>query len=99
LAHALYYLNKEYKFEMDEELKNIPKNIIKKLYRGLKNIGYPMEIQHIVDDEAQSWLATSYKKDFDVEFNFTMEEIGVVHKIFKKIFIKYEKQVEVKKIC
>jgi hypothetical protein len=99
LAHALYYLIDEYKLAMDEELKNIPKNILKKLYRGLKNIGYPMNIQHIVDDEAQSWLATSTKKDFDIEFNFTTEEIGEVHKVFKKIFTKYEKQIESKEIC
>lgn len=98
LAHAIYYLDEQYKIDMDNELKNVSSKIMKKLYKGLTKIGYPMNIQHIVDDEAQSWLATSHKNDFDIEFNFTMEEIGETHKKFKKIFKQYSKQIKSKKI-
>jgi hypothetical protein len=95
-AHALYYTNQDYKNEMDSELTLIPKKIKTKLYRGLKRIGYPMTIQHIVDDESQAWLATSYKRDFENEFNFIMEEIQVTHRTFKKIFKNYTKAINVK---
>jgi len=84
---------------MLRELNNIPQNILKKLYEGLTKIGYPMSIQYIVDDEAQSWLATSYESDFNKEFNFNMQEIEETHLKFKNIFDKYKENIKSKKIC
>lgn len=93
LAHAIYYLYPEYKIEMDIAISEIPNTIMKKVLAGFRTIGYPMKNKHIIADETQAWMATSYNYTFYEDFDMGMGEAGDTHTMFKKIFKKYYKQL------
>lgn len=99
LAHAIWYLNENYKDEMRNCFKVITPLVDRKVMDGFKEIGYPMKIKSIITDELQSWLATSTKQTFKDEFNLTMKEVGKIHKQFREVFDRYQAKIKRKKIC
>lgn len=56
LAHAFYYLNKDYKIEMDELYKTWDANDIKKVHKVFKTDGYS---RAVYKDELQAYYSTS----------------------------------------
>ena len=55
IAHAMYYLNKQYKNEIDELLNTIPNKKRELMKKQLKRHGYSISV---FDDETQAYLAT-----------------------------------------
>lgn len=98
LAHAIWYLDENYKDEMRNCFKSITPLVDRKIMDGFKEIGYPMKIKSIITDELQSWLATSTKQTFKDEFGLTIKEVGKIHTQFREVFDKYQVKIKKKKI-
>lgn len=60
-AHALFYLNKEYKKEMISLINNLPKRYKNKIKTALKKLGYTKAV-HI--DEMQAYLSCGIHRSF-----------------------------------
>lgn len=60
LAHGYYYLDKEYKNQMDEDVKALSPAVWRRVRAGLKELGY---IDQVLMDEAQAFLSTSTMAD------------------------------------
>jgi hypothetical protein len=92
LAHALYYLNPEYRQKANEIVKTIPKTEHRKLINNLKRLQYSESVHK---DESQAYLATSRKTelvdDFNLEFNKIKKQVSSLRKLFK---VYLEKQNE-----
>jgi hypothetical protein len=59
MAHALFYIEPEYKKAMNKLLKNLDKKLYEKITKYLTSIGYSSTVFH---DEAQAYLATGFTK-------------------------------------
>jgi hypothetical protein len=59
IAHGFYYLNKEYKKEMNHLLKQLPKTMAEKFEANLKKRGY---CKQVMKDEIHAYLATGLRK-------------------------------------
>ncbi len=60
IAHALYYLDAEYKARMDEKIAEIPEEITKKIFKWLDKRGYD---RTVFKDEFQAYLIESKDPD------------------------------------
>lgn len=83
LCHGLYYVDSNYRREMDDLTRKISKINYQKFKNNLKQKGY---CPAVTDDEIQAYMAT--------EVNFSMTK-GVankadLHKKYKKVFQKYK---------
>jgi len=91
VAHALYYLNKDYKVDMDF-LVNKLKNDQSKFYKGISKIllkkGYN---ESVLVDELQAYLSTESKQYLWEEFTVDIDDPEPKSYIsgFRKIFKKY----------
>jgi hypothetical protein len=84
MAHALYYLDFAYRFEMNrltDVIKQNYKKQYKKLNKELKKMGYN---KSVVDDEIQAYLATEKKKDL-------IEDFDIDYELLKTFIYKYRK--------
>ena len=84
LAHALYYLNEEYREKVQKIIKSIPASEHKKLINNLNKLQYNDSV-HI--DEIQAYLATSKKSelvdDFEIDYEKMKKHISSIKKLFK----------------
>lgn len=81
IAHGLFYMNDEYKDNMQRLVKKIPNAERLELFRVLTELGYH---EHVLIDEAQAYLATGLTEQ--------MEQIQIPAKViipFKKMFYKF----------
>lgn len=62
VAHGLYYLNSEYKKEMNRLVAELPKSVIKKVNEWLKSVGYTSKVYK---DETQAYFATGLPEALD----------------------------------
>ena len=89
IAHALYYMNPDYKTEMvkltSDLSKELPKEY-KKMVTGLKKMGYG---ENVIRDEIQAYLSTSKKKElverFKLDYDTTLPRI----REFRKVLYRY----------
>jgi len=82
LAHGLYYINIEYKNDMDNIIKNISKSNIKKFKKNLKELGY---CSSVFKDEIQAYMATEINKKITIGITSKKK----LHLLFRSIFKKY----------
>ena len=83
LCHGLYYINKEYKKEMDNITNNLSKSNYQKFKNQLKEKGY---CSSVTNDEIQAYMATEINR-------FMTKDIAdktKLHKQYKKVFQKYK---------
>jgi hypothetical protein len=84
LAHALYYLNEEYREKVKEIIENIPASEHKKLINNLNKLQYNDSVH---TDEIQAYLATSKKSelvdDFELDYDKMKKYISSIRKLFK----------------
>lgn len=90
IAHGLYYLNPEYKKEMQKLVRSLNIDLRKHFCQFLKKIGYTPKVY---DDETQANLATTpdmsqATKTFPIK---VAKDLGKAQKPFKDIFKKYNK--------
>ncbi len=88
-AHGLYYLNKEFKKEMNALLKQIPKAMKKQIKKYLLSKGY---CRQVIQDESQAYLATGFKWRMISTFNHVFHQFYI--RKFRKVFLKYYKRVK-----
>lgn len=91
LAHAMFYINDEYKLEVLNVLNTIPINVRNIIKGKLLNGGYT---DNVVEDETHAYLIDYYymnDKDFSVYEKSVMKKKG---EILNKIFDKYMKLME-----
>ncbi len=67
VAHGLYYLNKEYKDEMNYLIKQLPKKMVDRFKKQLKELGY---CNKVMKDEIHAYLATGLGKGMVTPFNY-----------------------------
>lgn len=84
VAHALYYLNKEYRLEMDKEIEKLSKTVKKIVSGWLIKQGY---CKSVVPDETQAYLATSSAVEIREKFGKRITQAHV--EPFRKIFKRY----------
>ena len=85
VAHGFYYLNNEYKKEMDDLISSYKHR--RKIQNCLREMGY---CEDVINDEIQAYLSTSTKKQL-IKCIGCKEDI-VVPKTFKKVFKKYSEK-------
>ena len=61
IAHGLFYLNKDYKKEMQRLVKELPQSIREIINQGLKLLGYTPKVYV---DETQAYMATGLNEAF-----------------------------------
>ncbi len=84
IAHGFYYLNPEYKQEMQNLISEIPENIKKKIVDWLSENMYH---EDVFDDEIQAYFSTGLVSE--LKRNYKPYEIHPITKQFKKVFEKY----------
>jgi hypothetical protein len=84
IAHALYYLDEEYKEKMSSIVAELPKEIYDNLHDWLINIGYT---EHVVVDEIQAFISTGLKDPDSVPDDIKRKFIYWFH-TFKNKLIK-----------
>jgi hypothetical protein len=89
IAHAFYYLNKEYKKEMNNLLKQMPKRMRKRIEKELLSIGY---CKQVLKDEIQAYLSTEIREGMISIIDYTMYWHYLQK--FKKTFKKYYKEIK-----
>ena len=83
-AHALFYTNPEYRKQMLQCGRQLPRNIRRIVFSKLKSMGYNADVQY---DELQAYLATSKMSHLKYWFG---EKITAKHsRPFKKLFKQY----------
>lgn len=82
LCHALYYTNSSYRDEMDSVTKSIPKNVMNKFKKNLKQKGY---CSAVTLDEIQAYMAIEKTNSITTGVKNTNQ----IHKKYKEIFNKY----------
>lgn len=80
LAHSFYYINNDYRKEMNELIKQISPSAKKKLDKKLKTI-YADEV---VDDEIQAYMSSGL-----IEGMMFMKDSPKLIKRFKKVFKQF----------
>ena len=89
IAHALYYMNENYKsFMLDVIYKFYQwdrKNYVK-MVKKLKKMGYG---ENVIKDEVQAYMSTSTKKELVEEFELNMESLKSIRAEFRKVLSKY----------
>lgn len=89
VAHGLYYLNKEYKREMNDLLKQVPKNLQSKINKWLKKSSY---CKSVYKDETHAYFSTGFNKKTLTKNQEKLHKNLI--KKFKTTFEKYYKKVK-----
>ena len=86
IAHGLYYLNKNYKRDMNKLIKDYKHK--DKAYKALRDIQYATSV---LKDELQAYFATSTKKY--LVNHLKMDKEVYIPKEFRQVYIKYCKEI------
>jgi hypothetical protein len=86
VAHALYYLNKDYKKKMLNLTLALSEDIHNSMERALLDLGY---CEEVINDEIQACLSTGSVEDLKWLFKFKIKEIKPMILPFNKIFLDY----------
>ncbi len=90
LGHALYYLNTDYRAEMDNTVVSIPEKELELLFKGMLAQGYTKEV---VLDEIQAYFSTSDMVQLCKDF--VTEELPWEHVLkCKQIFNEYYSRID-----
>lgn len=81
VAHALYFLNYEYREEMNQLLYKLSEKLHKTINEHLLSVGY---IEEVLGDEKQAYISTGSNKLY-----FTKKQ----YKPFLKVYKKYTKDI------
>ena len=91
IAHALFYLDSEYRIDMLDIISEMPFSLERKVEKALDEMGYASDV---LIDEMQAWLSTSKYKELIKEFQLdTKEEYQYIKKI-RKVLRKYNKKIK-----
>ena len=88
IAHALYFMNENYKKEMEEltyeYILDYPLQYAR-MTKELKNMGYGL---NVIKDEVQAYMSTSKKKelveDFGLDYNTVLPMVRKYQKVLRK---------------
>ena len=89
IAHALYYMNTEYKDLMDTANYQFYKNVrgeYSKMVKALKKMGYG---DNVIKDEVQAYMSTSGKKELVEKFGLDFNKIQGFRKLYRKVLSQY----------
>ena len=89
IAHALYYMNSEYKDLMDTANYQFYKNLrgeYSKMVKALKKMGYG---NNVIKDEIQAYMSTSGKKELVEKFGLDFTKIQGFRKLYRKVLSGY----------
>jgi ribosomal protein S9 len=89
IAHALYYMNTEYKDLMDAANYQFYKNLrmeYSKMVKTLKKMGYG---ENVIRDEVQAYMSTSGKKELVEKFGLSFKKIQGFRKLYRKVLSRY----------
>ena len=89
IAHALYYMNPEYKDMMDTANYQFYKNLrgeYSKMVKALKKMGYG---DNVIKDEVQAYMSTSGKKELVEKFGLDFTKIQGFRKLYRKVLYRY----------
>ena len=89
IAHALYYMNPEYKDMMDTANYQFYKNLrgeYSKMVKSLKKMGYG---DNVIKDEVQAYMSTSGKKELVEKFGLDFTKIQGFRKLYRKVLSRY----------
>ncbi len=89
VAHGLYYLNKEYKKEMNKLLKRMPKGMKKMAKKYLLSIGY---CNAVIKDELHAYFSTGIRRGMICIWHHIVYQSYI--RKFKKVFKKYSKDIK-----
>ena len=94
MAHAFYYTDDQYRFQMDSVtyiIKTNHKHEYKKICKSLSKMGYN---EIVYDDEIQAYFSTEKKKnleeDFKIDYDILRPYIFEYRAILKKSLDKYD---------
>jgi hypothetical protein len=85
IAHALYFINKEYKKEVTKLIEKIKPTHYEKLKKKLIKMGY-VDDKKILNDEINAFMSTGLYNGMDTK------ELKVYEKQFNKTFKKYKNE-------
>ena len=89
IAHALYYMNTEYKDLMDTANYQFYKNLrieYSKMVKKLKKMGYG---DNVIKDEVQAYMSTSTKKELVETFGLDFDRIKGFRHLYRKVLSRY----------
>jgi len=89
IAHALYYMNTEYKDLMDTANYQFYKNLrieYSKMVKKLKKMGYG---DNVIKDEVQAYMSTSTKKELVETFGLDFDRIKGFRDLYRKVLSRY----------
>lgn len=89
IAHALYYMNADYKSEMDmltESFLKENKKEFNKFVKELKKLGY---CEYVTNDEIQAYMASSTKNELVDDFKLNYDDLNTLIKKYNKVLRKY----------
>ena len=89
IAHALYYMNEEYKSLMDTANYQFYKELrseYSKMVKALKKMGYG---DNVIKDEVQAYMSTSGKKELVEKFGLDFSKIQGFRKLYRKVLSQY----------
>jgi len=89
IAHALYYMNADYKSEMEElnyEFYKTYRIHFSKMVKKLKAMGYG---ENVIRDEIQAYMSTSLKKELVIRFNLDYNTILPMVRKYRKVLSRY----------
>jgi len=93
-AHALFFLDKEYKKRTKEILKRLHKSVYKKAERVLLDLGY---YKSVIDDELQAYLSTEFHS-LKSKTKFNKKEIDNLTSVIlelKNFFKPYKEKIKI----
>ena len=97
LAHALWYMDRDYMTEIDKlnnEMIFFHSKEIEKIKSYLLSIGYS---ENVFYDELQAYLITEPKENLITDFNVNYKELKPIIKRYKKIFTNYKSKLQIVK--
>jgi ribosomal protein S9 len=89
IAHALYYMNADYRETMDSTNYYFYKNIrmeYSKMVKALKKMGYG---DNVIKDEVQAYMSTSGKKELVEKFGLDFDKIKGCRKTYRYLLSQY----------
>ena len=89
IAHALYYMNKEYKTVMEELTYNFYKSHrmeYSRMVKYLKKMGYG---KNVVKDEIQAYMSTSKKNELVLKFGLDYDTVLPLIRKYRKVLSRY----------
>jgi hypothetical protein len=89
IAHALYYMNENYKNNMlDITIKfyQLDRKNYVKMVKKLKKMGYG---DNVIKDEVQAYMSTSTKKELVEKFELDFDTIKPIRNLFRKVLSQY----------